>query len=214
MTWQWAVPIAVAIMLGLIAQPLLRALPPPVDEPGGRPYEQLATGVFAATATVLIALAGTTVLALAPRHAFGWAGLGTAGVLAAMIDARTGYLPAPVMRAGWALTIIGALATAGVTADWSTAARAAAGATATTALFWLFHRFGGGFGFGDVRLAPIVGGAAASVSWTLLFGALILGGLLGVAWGLTWRALGRGKAFPYGPALVAGPYLALALVPP
>lgn len=56
------------------------------------------------------------------------------------------------------------------------------------------------------------------LGWTTLAGALLLGGLLGVAWGLTpWQALGRGKAFPYGPALVAGPYLALlagATLPP
>ena len=34
---------------------------------------------------------------------------------------------------------------------------------------------------------------------------------------LVWQALGRGRSFPYGPALVAGPYLALiatAALPP
>ena len=36
-------------------------------------------------------------------------------------------------------------------------------------------------------------------------------GIVGALWGVIWRALGRGRAFPYGPALVAGPYLALLL---
>lgn len=209
MTWQWAVPIAVAIALGLVTPRLLRALPPPVDEPASRPYVSLATRGFAAVALVLTALAGTLVLGLAPPYWFGWAGLSTVGVVAAMIDARTGYLPSVLMRAGWVLTVAGTAVTAAVLADWQVLVRAAVGAAASAALIWVFHRIGGGFGFGDVRLAPIVGATAASVGWSTLFGALILGGLLGVLWGLVWRALGRGKAFPYGPALVAGPYLAL-----
>jgi leader peptidase (prepilin peptidase)/N-methyltransferase len=209
MTWQWAMPIAVAIALGLATPRLLRALPPPFDEPEARPYDALATRGFAAVALVLTTLAGTLVLAVVAPLSFAWAGLGTVGVLAAMIDARTGYLPAALMRAGWVLTVAGAAITAALLADWQVLGRAAAGAAATTALFWLFHRFGGGFGFGDVRLAPIVGATAASAGWPTLFDALILGGLLGVVWGLVWRARGHTEAFPYGPALVAGPYLAL-----
>jgi prepilin signal peptidase PulO-like enzyme (type II secretory pathway) len=54
-----------------------------------------------------------------------------------------------------------------------------------------------------------VGATAATAGWPTLFDALILGGLLGVVWGLVWRARGHTEAFPYGPALVAGPYLAL-----
>jgi len=134
-----------------------------------------------------------------------------------VVDARTGYLPTVLMRVGWVLTAGGLIAATASTNDWQLLARAAGGALAATALFYTFHRIGGGFGFGDVRLAPIVAAPAAALGWTTLAGALLLGGLLGVAWGLTWQALGRGKAFPYGPALVAGPYLALlagATLPP
>ncbi|MEZ5088482.1 MAG: hypothetical protein R2719_01525 [Micropruina sp.] len=89
--------------------------------------------------------------------------------------------------------------------------RAGVGAASATALFWVFWRVGGGFGFGDVRLAPVIGASAAAVGWPVFFGAFILGGLAGVGWGLCWRAMGRGRSFPYGPALVAGPFLALAV---
>ena len=66
MTWQWAMPIAVAIALGLATPRLLRALPPPFDEPEARPYDALATRGFAAVALVLTTLAGTLVLAVVP----------------------------------------------------------------------------------------------------------------------------------------------------
>ena len=216
MTWQWALPIVVAAAVAAATPAILRALPSPSDEPTSRPYDRLATRGFAVVAFALMAACGGLVLATAPQHAFAWAGLGTAGVLGAMTDARTEYLPAALMRAGWVLTAVGSLITAAVASDWYVVLRAVIGALAPTALFWLFHRLGG-FGFGDVRLAPIIGATAAGLSWPALAGALLLGGLLGVAWGLVWRALGRGKAFPYGPALVAGPYLALiwlAVLPP
>lgn len=61
MTWQWAMPIAVAIALGLATPRLLRALPPPFDEPEARP-DALATRGFAAVALVLTTLAWTLVL--------------------------------------------------------------------------------------------------------------------------------------------------------
>ncbi|MBK8447599.1 MAG: hypothetical protein IPL41_13225 [Micropruina sp.] len=217
MTWQWLAPLMVAAALAALSPRMLRALPPPSDEPLSRPYDALATPGFALVSFVLIAVAGTVVLALAPAYTWAWLGLGTVGVLAALVDARTGYLPAVLMRIGWLLTAAGLVTTAAISGDWQVLIRGAGGALAAGALFWVFHRFGGGFGFGDVRLAPIIAAPAAAQSWTMLAGALLLGGLLGVAWGLVWQALGRGRSFPYGPALVAGPYLALiatAALPP
>ena len=217
MTWQWVVPIVVAAAVAAITPALLLALPSPSDEPNGRPYVPLATPGFAVVAFALMTASGALGVALAPEHLVGGVGRGTAGVLGGMLDARTGYLPAVLMRAGWVLTATGSVVTTAAIGDSQVFIRGAIGALATTALFWVFHRFGGGFGFGDVRLAPIVGATASGLSWSTLAGGLLLGGILGVAWGLVYRALGRGKAFPYGPALVAGPYLALAaiaLLPP
>ncbi len=217
MNWQWLAPLVVAAAVASVTPRVLLALPAPIDEPDSRPYDALATRAVALTTFLLVGVAGVVVAALAPAATSAWLGLGTAGVLAAVVDARTGYLPTVLMRVGWVLTAGGLIAATASTNDWQLLARAAGGALAATALFYTFHRIGGGFGFGDVRLAPIVAAPAAALGWTTLAGALLLGGLLGVAWGLTWQALGRGKAFPYGPALVAGPYLALlagATLPP
>ena len=211
MTWQWAVPIVVAAAAALVAPLVLRSLPAPSDEPGSDPYRPLATRGFALIGFALMAIGGLLVLWLATAYAPAWLGLGTAGVLAAMVDARTEYLPKRLMQAGWALTVAGTVVTSALVGDWLVLLRAAVGGAAITGLFWLFWRIGGGFGFGDVRLAPIIGATAAAISWTMLAGALLLGGIAGVAMGVTWRLLGRGRAFPYGPALIAGPYLALLL---
>ncbi|MCW3156845.1 prepilin peptidase [Micropruina sonneratiae] len=214
----WALPAAalaaVAVALGTPA--LLRALPPPHADPAEQtgpvgeagPYRPLATGRFALAVGVGVAGAGALAVTLAPTVSPAFAGLATLGVLSAAIDARTGYLPRMLARAAWALTAAGLLACLPL-AGPGPLLPAVAGAAATTALFWAFWRWGGGFGFGDVRLAPVIGAASAAVSWTTLAVALFLGGLLGVAWGLAWRATGRGRSFPYGPALVAGPFLAL-----
>lgn len=210
MGWMVALPTLVAATLVAAIPGLLRALPAPVGEPDAAPYDPLATRAFAVTAAALMALAGTTAFVLAPVHWPAWTGLASCGVLSAMIDARTGYLPRPLAWAAWALTGLG-LTVVALLAGFEPMLRAGVGAASATALFWVFWRVGGGFGFGDVRLAPVIGASAAAVGWPVFFGAFILGGLAGVGWGLCWRAMGRGRSFPYGPALVAGPFLALAV---
>ncbi len=208
MTWVLVLPALFAAAIGLASPAILRALPPPVDEPDGDPYRRLATPGVAAAVFALVAAAATLAVVAAPQLAPAWLGLAGPGVLAAVVDARTGYLPRRLTQAAWVLTALGVFACTAMVGP-GPLLRAVVGAASASALFWLFWRFGEGFGYGDVRLAPVIGASAASVSWPVLAGALLLGGLLGVAWGITWQALGRGRAFPYGPALVAGPFLAL-----
>ncbi len=72
----------------------------------------------------------------------------------------------------------------------------------------------GGFGFGDVKLGALLGLVLAHRSWSVLlvggFAAFALGGLAGVAL-LAARRVSRKDAIPFGPAMVAGAGLALAL---
>ncbi|MFT4294755.1 MAG: prepilin peptidase [Micropruina sp.] len=212
MSWVLLLPALFAGCLAVASPAILRALPPPVDEPESDPYRRLATRAIAGTVFLLVTAAGTVVVTMAPTEAPAWFGLAGPAVLAAVVDARTGYLPKRLVQASWALTAAGLLVTVAPLGP-GVLLRAGLGAAAASALFWVFWRFGGGFGYGDVRLAPVIGAAAAAVSWPLLAASLLFGGLLGVAWGLLWQASGRGRAFPYGPALVAGPFLALAASP-
>lgn len=213
--------------LGLLTPVVLRRLPEPpprdqqADRPGDQPdgpadtkvpYAALATTPFAAAVGLLaaaaVALAAAT---LSPAVLPVWLVLGTLGLLLAAIDARTTWLPLTLTRVAWAATAA-ALALAGLIGGWPTGMRGVGGFLLAGALFWLIWRVtAGGFGFGDVRFAPLVGAAAASVSWSLLAWALVLGSLTGALVGLVRLASGRRGPFAYAPSILAGGYLAAAL---
>lgn len=71
----------------------------------------------------------------------------------------------------------------------------------------------GGFGFGDVKLAFLLGLFTAYQSWETLivavFAAFLLGGLVSAILVVT-RIRNRKDSIPFGPYLVAGAYLAIA----
>lgn len=70
----------------------------------------------------------------------------------------------------------------------------------------------GGFGFGDVKLAFLLGTFTAHRSWEALgvgvFAAFVIGGLVSIALLIAGRA-GRKDAIPFGPSLVLGAYVAM-----
>lgn len=72
----------------------------------------------------------------------------------------------------------------------------------------------GGFGFGDVKLGFLLGLFTAYRGWGILavgfLLAFLLGGLVSIIL-LATRVRGRKDAIPFGPYLIAGAYLALAL---
>jgi leader peptidase (prepilin peptidase)/N-methyltransferase len=72
----------------------------------------------------------------------------------------------------------------------------------------------GGFGFGDVKLAFVVGLFLAYRSWAVLavgvFAGFLAGGLAAVVLLVAGRAR-RGDAIPFGPAMVAGALAAMAV---
>jgi leader peptidase (prepilin peptidase)/N-methyltransferase len=72
----------------------------------------------------------------------------------------------------------------------------------------------GGFGFGDVKLAFLLGEFLAYRSWETLavgvFAAFLIGGLVALAL-LLARRVSRKDVIAFGPALVAGAFVALAV---
>jgi leader peptidase (prepilin peptidase)/N-methyltransferase len=70
----------------------------------------------------------------------------------------------------------------------------------------------GFFGFADVRLGVLVGMAAGWRSIPTATSALVLGALVGAAWGVVAMVRRRTNLpYAYGPSIVLGPYLALAV---
>lgn len=78
---------------------------------------------------------------------------------------------------------------------------------------WLTSR-GQGFGFGDVRLAALLGLFLGFHSWRVLVWGLFITALLGgiPAVILLLAGKGRGTLLPYGPPLIVGAWVAIALV--
>lgn len=95
-----------------------------------------------------------------------------------------------------------------VSGDWGAALRALLGALAVGALYgiaWLIYP--AGLGFGDVKLAPVIGAFLAFFGW----GVLVVGTLAGFVWGacagivamIAARRM-RKVAIPFGPWMFVG----------
>ncbi|MDA8438481.1 MAG: A24 family peptidase [Propionibacterium sp.] len=182
----------------------------------------LALAGVLSTAAVLARPAGTTEVAWLPA-ALGWAMMAGLGSAAVLCDLRTTYLPSSLMRPWELLTALAVLA------SWSEAlvsdpghttglvVRVGVGALAARLLFWGLWHFGGRVGYGDVRLATILAADAALVSVTAWTSWLVAGTLTGGVWAIATAIVRRrrptllGTAFPYGPSLAIGAWLALVL---
>lgn len=207
---------ALALATALASGPVLRQLPEPLDDPdvaSKTPYAALAGPGFAAGVFAASLAANLLVVARTPAsHWIAWASLTTVSVLACAIDLRTTYLPRVLAVAGWLVAAAGAIVAAATTASVGPLLSAAAGAAALGGFFWVFWRLSRGLGFGDVRLAATIGAVTGLKSLDLVVGSVLLGTLLGAAWSVGRRlARGHDGPFAYGPALLAGPFLALAL---
>jgi leader peptidase (prepilin peptidase)/N-methyltransferase len=74
--------------------------------------------------------------------------------------------------------------------------------------FGLFHLYGrGALGFGDVKLAAIIGAATVLLSWSAVFYALIAGCVLAIAWATARRE----EVLAFGPWLALGAVMAVGL---
>ena len=170
-------------------------------------YPLVEAGTAAAFAGVALAIGSSWAL---PAY---WAATATALALA-LVDLDHKRIPNAILFPGlavsWALLIPGTLADGD---PWALA-RAAGGAAAYFGLLLVVALAArGGFGFGDVKLALLLGTFLAHRSWEVLavgvFAGFAVGGLLGALLLATRRA-GRKDAMPFGPAMVVGAAVALA----
>ena len=137
------------------------------------------------------------------------------GVVLAVVDVACKRLPhALVWPATWislaAFTIVAA-----ITSQWSALLRAVLAAAILGGVYLcLFLVARGGFGFGDVKLAVLLGLFLGWLSW----GAVLLGGLLPsllnapVLVGLlVARRISRRGSLPFGPAMLTGALVAIGI---
>jgi leader peptidase (prepilin peptidase) / N-methyltransferase len=198
---------AVPVLVG--TRPLLVRLPEPLEPDGKTPYRQLPTRRFVGVCTLLAGLgAGLVGLTLtSPAWPLWWVLCAPTLVLVA-VDAKTTWLPLVLTHLVWAAAA-GATVLATFLGGSALLGRSAVGAASAALLYLALWRLSGrGLGFGDVRLAPVLGAAAAAVGWSTLFATLLLGSVVGAAVGIVLTLRGRPGAFAYAPSMLVGAFLA------
>ena len=128
-------------------------------------------------------------------------------LVAAVVDARTGYIPDALTRT----TAFAALALA---ASSGNAVHACGGAFAVGGALLALHLLtrGRGLGLGDVKLGTAIGVGFGPSAGLFALGAAFVAGGAYAAWLLATRRARRGDAIRFGPFLAAGTFAAI-LVP-
>jgi len=143
--------------------------------------------------------------------------LGAVGVALALIDVDTHRLPDVLTLPSYAVGTI-LLTVAAIAGDGGgPLVRALLGMLAAFAFFFvLAFSYPAGMGFGDVKLAGVLGLYLAWVGWSAwfvgVFAGFVLGGVVGLALIATKRA-GRKSAVPFGPFMLLGALVGILLGP-
>lgn len=140
-------------------------------------------------------------------HGFALATVALVGIAAGWIDVYQRRLPDVLILPAYPLT--GALLIA--TGDPDTLLRAAACAAIAMALYGIGCATGQ-VGFGDVKLAGLLGLVTGWAGWEAAVLAFVMTAVAGGLQAAAVVAMGR-KDFPYGPAMLAGAASAIAVEP-
>ncbi|QLE73719.1 prepilin peptidase [Streptomyces rectiverticillatus] len=133
----------------------------------------------------------------------------------AVVDATVHRLPdiLTLPLAGAAVVLLGAASLAsGHGGSWAGAVTGALALAGVYFVLFLIHP--NGMGFGDVKLALVVGAALGWYGWAVLFIGFFLGISLGAAYGVGLMVLkraGRKSAMPFGPFMLIGAFLGMLL---
>jgi leader peptidase (prepilin peptidase)/N-methyltransferase len=140
------------------------------------------------------------------------------GIALALIDLDCHRLPNAIVLPSYPTLLLLLTATSAWQHDWSALLRALIGGAALFSFYFsLAFAYPAGMGFGDVKLAGLIGAMLAYLSYpTLLVGAFagfLLGGLVGVAVIASRRASSK-TAMPFGPFMICGALLAIFAATP
>jgi leader peptidase (prepilin peptidase)/N-methyltransferase len=140
------------------------------------------------------------------------------GVALGAIDLDVRRLPNVLVLPAYPVLAVLLAGAAAARDDWWSLARAGLGAVALFAFFFTLATIHpAGMGFGDVKLAGVIGLVLGYLSWGAVvvgaFGGFFLGAVVGVVVMATGSA-GRKTAVPFGPFMVAGALAALWITRP
>jgi leader peptidase (prepilin peptidase) / N-methyltransferase len=139
--------------------------------------------------------------------------LGAIGVALALLDIDVKRLPNVIVLPSYIVSAVLLAAAALVEQEWADLLRAGLGMAALYAFYFVLALvYPRGMGFGDVKLAGVLGGYLGWLGWAevvsggflgFLFGGVVGGGLM-----LARRA-GRRSMIPFGPFMLAGALVAI-----
>jgi len=160
------------------------------------------------TAALFVVVAGTIGGAGLPWAVPAFLYLAAVSVALALIDLDTHTLPNRIVLPAYPISLVLlALASAG-SADWGALVRALVGGGILFAFYFaLAMIYPSGMGFGDVKLAGVLGLYLGWLGWGPLlvgaFGAFVLGGVFSLLL-LAARRVGRKSSIPFGPWMLVG----------
>lgn len=133
--------------------------------------------------------------------------LALVGPALAAIDLDVMRLPNPTLGPVALITLVGLASTILTQRDPSTATRGLIGGLLAGGTFWLLAAFTrDGVGFGDVKLAALIGTALGAVSLSVVWWGLAVGSVAAL---VATKATARRGSIPFGPWLLAGAWIAL-----
>jgi len=144
--------------------------------------------------------------------------LAAIGVALALIDLDTHRLPNAIVLPSYPVLALLLTVASWGSGDWPALLRAVIGGVALwVAYFAMALAYPSGMGFGDVKLAGLLGAALAWLGWGAFavgsFGAFLLGGVFSIGLVLAGRA-GRKSGIPFGPWMILGAAVGIAVGEP
>jgi leader peptidase (prepilin peptidase)/N-methyltransferase len=176
------------------------------------PAVELGTGVLFVI-VVWRFLAGGTSFAIATPLLVAFLYLAAVSVALALIDLDVRRLPNVIVLPSL-LVAAALMSLEGIlSGDYSSLIRAGISAAALFAFYFLLaFLYPGGMGFGDVKLAAVLGLYLGWLGWGNLivgtFAAFLLGGLFGIGM-MIFRKAGRKSTIPFGPWMLLGAWIGI-----
>lgn len=165
--------------------------------------ELAGSAIVTAAAFALLAFRLGAVPALAAYCAL-LAGL----VAVSLVDVRLGIVPRAVLYPTFATLAVGLVAASAVDGHWRALGEAVIGGAGAFAVFfalwWFFPR---GLGYGDVRLAGVIGAGLGWIGFGELYVGFLVAFVAGAVLGVTLmvaQGTGRKTRLPFGPPLCLG----------